>query len=114
MGRRRFAKPQAGGRGVGRGKNWRLPDAAKYSPSRVFSRNSTFRFALALTTFGTLWLRAQTAPAPPPAPPPAQPAQQPPTTAPITLDFPADGVELRTLAEIVSKRLKIPILYDET
>jgi type II secretory pathway component GspD/PulD (secretin) len=30
------------------------------------------------------------------------------------MDFPADGVELRTLADIVTKQLKIPILYDET
>jgi type II secretory pathway component GspD/PulD (secretin) len=30
------------------------------------------------------------------------------------MDFPADGVELRTLADIVTKRLKIPILYDDT
>ena len=32
----------------------------------------------------------------------------------VTMDFPADGVELRTLADIVTKRLKIPILYDDT
>src|SRR5438874_1772417 len=32
----------------------------------------------------------------------------------VTLDFPADGVEIRTLADIVSRRLGIPILYDET
>jgi type II secretory pathway component GspD/PulD (secretin) len=42
-----------------------------------------------------------------------------PSTAPageqlVTLDFPADGVEIRTLAEIVSRRLGMPILYDET
>jgi general secretion pathway protein D len=32
----------------------------------------------------------------------------------VTMDFPADGVELRTLADIVTKRLKIPILYDDS
>jgi general secretion pathway protein D len=32
----------------------------------------------------------------------------------VTMDFPAEGVELRTLADIVTKRLKIPIIYDET
>src|SRR3954463_7276612 len=30
------------------------------------------------------------------------------------MDFPAEGVELRTLADIVTKRLKIPILYDDS
>jgi len=33
---------------------------------------------------------------------------------PVTMDFPADGIEVRTLADIVTRRLKIPILYDET
>jgi type II secretory pathway component GspD/PulD (secretin) len=37
-----------------------------------------------------------------------------PSEALITLDFPADGVELRTLAEIVTKRLGIPIIFDES
>src|SRR5258706_15971621 len=32
----------------------------------------------------------------------------------VTMDFPAEGVELRTLADIVTKRLKIPILYDDS
>src|SRR6266566_3020673 len=32
----------------------------------------------------------------------------------VPMDFPADGVELRTLADIVTKRLKIPILYDDS
>src|SRR5438067_9796284 len=41
-----------------------------------------------------------------------------PTTAPsiqpmVTMDFPAEGVEVRTLVDIVTKRLGIPILYDE-
>src|SRR3954463_1943326 len=30
------------------------------------------------------------------------------------MDFPAEGIELRTLADIVTKRLKIPILYDDS
>jgi type II secretory pathway component GspD/PulD (secretin) len=30
------------------------------------------------------------------------------------MDFPAEGVEIRTLVDIVTKRLGIPILYDET
>src|SRR5689334_7274948 len=48
---------------------------------------------------------------------PAQ--QQPPSTAPasgealIRLDFPEDGIEIKTLADIVTRRLGIPILYDE-
>src|SRR5436190_19552674 len=33
---------------------------------------------------------------------------------PVTMDFPAEGVEVRTLADIVTKRLKIPIIYDES
>ena len=33
---------------------------------------------------------------------------------PVTMEFPADGVELRTLADIVTRRLKIPILYDDS
>ena len=32
----------------------------------------------------------------------------------VPMDFPAEGVELRTLADIVTKRLKIPILYDDS
>lgn len=32
----------------------------------------------------------------------------------IALDFPADGVELSLLADVVTQRLHIPILYDET
>jgi general secretion pathway protein D len=37
-----------------------------------------------------------------------------PTTEPVVLDFPADGVELKVLADIVTKRLGIPIIYDES
>src|SRR5690348_14368211 len=56
----------------------------------------------------------------------AQPATGPsstiPATAPttvaadqlVTLDFPADGIEVGMLADIVTARLKIPILYDDT
>jgi general secretion pathway protein D len=48
----------------------------------------------------------------------AQPTQptQPTTLADemVNIDLPSDGVELRTLADIVTKRLGIPILYDET
>ena len=46
-------------------------------------------------------------------------AQPAPSTAPATqgeavvLDFPAEGVEVRVLADIVSRRLGIPIIYDE-
>lgn len=40
------------------------------------------------------------------------------TTAPaetlVTMEFPPDGIELTVLADIVSKRLHVPILYDET
>ncbi|MDB5290913.1 MAG: ral secretion pathway protein GspD [Phycisphaerales bacterium] len=44
----------------------------------------------------------------------AEPATAPASDRPVTMDFPAEGVELRLLADIVTKRLKIPILYDET
>jgi len=42
------------------------------------------------------------------------PSTRPAQDALVTLDFPADGVELRTLAEIVTKRLGIPIIFDES
>lgn len=41
------------------------------------------------------------------------PATQP-ADKPVTMDFPPEGIELRTLADIVTKRLKIPILYDDS
>ncbi|HSU66060.1 MAG TPA: secretin N-terminal domain-containing protein, partial [Tepidisphaeraceae bacterium] len=42
------------------------------------------------------------------------PATQPaPVGELVTLDFPADGIELSLLADIVTQRLHIPILYDE-
>lgn len=41
-------------------------------------------------------------------------AQPAPGDKPVTMDFPADGIEVKTLADIVTKRLKIPILYDES
>src|SRR5437899_364114 len=48
---------------------------------------------------------------------PAQTTTTSPATRPsdalVTLDFPADGVEVRTLADIVTKRLGIPIIYDD-
>lgn len=51
----------------------------------------------------------------------AQPAVAPvvgtPTAGadvPVPMEFPADGVELKTLTDIVTKRLHIPILYDDT
>src|SRR4051794_23445517 len=40
------------------------------------------------------------------------PATQP-ADALVTMDFPAEGVELRVLADIVTRRLKIPIIYDD-
>src|SRR5687767_10084397 len=43
-----------------------------------------------------------------PAPPATAPATSPAAEQRITLDFPADGMELRTLADIVTRRLKIP------
>ncbi|HSI33029.1 MAG: secretin N-terminal domain-containing protein [Phycisphaerae bacterium] len=44
----------------------------------------------------------------------AQPAPAPaPAGARVTMDFPADGVDVRVLADVVSKRLKIPIIYDD-
>jgi general secretion pathway protein D len=42
------------------------------------------------------------------------PATQPASASSlVTMDFPADGIEVTLLAEIVTKRLHIPILYDE-
>ena len=46
----------------------------------------------------------------------AEPATRPatrPGDAAVPMDFPAEGIELRTLADIITKRLGIPILYDE-
>ena len=43
----------------------------------------------------------------------AQPATAP-TQPTVTIDFPDDGIELKTLADIVTKRLGIPIIYDDT
>ena len=40
-------------------------------------------------------------------------AQTAPATQPVVLDFPTDGIELNTLADIVTRRLGIPIIYDE-
>ncbi len=48
------------------------------------------------------------------SPPPATaPTRATPGDAPVPMEFPTEGIELRTLADIVTKRLKIPILYDE-
>jgi general secretion pathway protein D len=47
----------------------------------------------------------------------AQPAPAPVAAGderPVAMDFPAEGIELRTLADIVTRQLKIPILYDES
>jgi len=45
---------------------------------------------------------------------PTAPATQPASVANlVTMDFPADGIEVTLLADIVTKRLHIPILYDE-
>ncbi|HSZ54309.1 MAG TPA: secretin N-terminal domain-containing protein [Tepidisphaeraceae bacterium] len=46
-------------------------------------------------------------------------ASSSPTTLPasgnlVTMDFPADGIDVTVLADIVTRRLHIPILYDET
>lgn len=41
------------------------------------------------------------------------PATAPALDAPVEMDFPADGMELKTLVDIVTKQLRIPILYDE-
>jgi general secretion pathway protein D len=44
----------------------------------------------------------------------AAPATKPAgSDSPIAVEFPPDGVELKTLVEIVTRRLHIPILYDE-
>src|SRR5438067_8246105 len=40
-------------------------------------------------------------------------ATRPASSEPVTMDFPAEGVELSVLADIVTQRLHIPILYDE-
>jgi general secretion pathway protein D len=65
---------------------------------------------LSIVLLPSLSLRAQTT-APTSAP---SASTQPAGDQLITLDFPADGVEVRTLADIVSRRLNVPILYDES
>ena len=45
--------------------------------------------------------------------PVATAAQQPPADPLVTMDFPDDGVELTLLADLVTRRLHVPILYDE-
>jgi type II secretory pathway component GspD/PulD (secretin) len=48
------------------------------------------------------------------ADPPADlPAGTQPADELVSMDFPADGVELSLLADIVTRRLHIPIVYDE-
>src|SRR5665213_2781538 len=47
---------------------------------------------------------------------PATPTTRPATNANselVTMDFPAEAVEVSVLADIVTQRLHIPILYDE-
>ena len=41
------------------------------------------------------------------------PSTIPAASEPVAMDFPADGVDVTVLADIVTKRLHIPILYDE-
>ncbi len=50
-----------------------------------------------------------------PAPAPAQqPVRQPAAADPlVTMDFPDDGVDLSLLADLVTRRLHVPILYDD-
>jgi type II secretory pathway component GspD/PulD (secretin) len=59
-----------------------------------------------LTAIGTRHANAQA--------PATAPAVQPGNSELVTMDFPADGVEVSLLADIVTQRLHIPILYDET
>ena len=61
---------------------------------------------MALPLFGAVAVVAQ--PATQPAPPAAG------MNAPVAMEFPAEGIELKTLVDIVMKRLRTPILYDET
>ena len=42
------------------------------------------------------------------------PAQAPPADPLVTIDFPDDGIDITLLADIVTRRLKVPILYDES
>src|ERR1051326_8427507 len=41
------------------------------------------------------------------------PATRAVSSEPVTMDFPAEGIDLSVLADIVTQRLHIPILYDE-
>lgn len=45
--------------------------------------------------------------------PAAAPASQPAGAELVAMDFPEDGIDLALLADIVTQRLHIPILYDE-
>lgn len=72
---------------------------------RLRLRQLTFVLLVAVATLPTRsQAQQQTATAP---------ATRPAADRPLTLDLPADGIELKTLVEVVSKRLKIPILYDD-
>ncbi len=62
-----------------------------------------------------LWAQPVAAPAPVVAPGAVNPpAVNPAAGKLVTMDFPAEGVDVRVLADVVSKRLKIPIIYDES
>src|SRR5258707_504134 len=53
-------------------------------------------------------------PASRPGNPPAVPSAVAPTTEPaVAMDFPAEGIDLKALVDIVTKRLHIPIIYDD-
>src|SRR5689334_3413217 len=78
-----------------------VPPLAKYRSLTVAARLSLGLLALSALAVSAA---AQT----------TSPATTQPGQALVTLDFPAEGVEIRTLADIVSRRLGIPILYDET
>jgi general secretion pathway protein D len=73
---------------------------------KLNSRVGRFVLSGAFVLMGAGLARAQAARAPA--------ATQPAGDELVTMDFPPDGVEVSVLADIVTQRLHIPILYDET
>ena len=67
---------------------------------------------IAVAAAAVLGVTSSFALAQPAAPPP--PATQPASLdQPVPMEFPAEGIELKTLVDVVTKRLKTPILYDD-
>src|SRR4051794_37335610 len=71
-------------------------------------RPSTLAMIVLVVAMATIAAPAPTAAAPATPAPAANSAIEP-----VSMDFPAEGIELSVLADIVTQRLHIPIVYDE-